>query len=513
MELTQARNSFALRYLAATIDMKSRPYTVILLLLALTLCVACSPSVNNPPPEVDDGFVKLSTFGKGEYADLVITPDHVIHTVYTDQQSFTKPRYVYYRASKDGGKTWSEPKNLSDDESGNLASYVRLAVDGKARVYCVWKYVGASEQLDGPGGNASGRLVFRCLEGNEWSDRKLIGDDKIPTCSWFVTTDPKGTVHVIWSQIPKDVVGTYTYNTYANQTRQTSLDGGALGPVKDIIAPKPLLTRDQQDALRAQGKYPKYEDTVPQQHGLINLSGYVDADGVAHFVAEDPGIKEGPIAQQTGRRIVYWDGHKLGVLHEYQSNKNYNTFNNPPTLVTDAAGKEYLIRAPEKAEKECVRANAIVDGSLGEAVDIIAPLRGPGKVLNWQARQQPGGRVSVTMAFSEKGGYEPEDLELYLCLFDGKGSWSAPRVVTDNAAKLAGTAKDASGADAVGVMKIYKPRFAATVLGKNDAPALVIMNVESAIVTLSPQGTGGGQPVVERSGGRVESPYAFFRQL
>lgn len=460
-------------------------------------------------------MMKLSTYGHAEYADLLVAGNGVLHCVYTDQSEYGKPKYVFYRASANGGKTWSEPKNLSDDESGNAASCVRLVEDGKGRVYCVWKYVGANELLDGPGGNANGRIYFRCLEGGNWSNRKPIGDDKIPTYAWFVAVDPKGTAHVVWSQMAKDAAASRPpYSTLANLVRQASLEGGALGAVKDLIVPKPLLTKEEQEAMKKAGKYPKYEDTTPRQNGIINLAGYVDASGTAHFVGEDPGVNEGPSAQQTGKQLVYWNGAKLSVLYTYEKYKTYNNFNNPPILAVDAAGKEYLIRAPEKAEKACIRAYPVTNGELGDPVDIIKPKAGPGKLTNWQVNALPGGRISVTAGFSDKGGYEPDDLDLYLTLFDGKGTWGAPRKLTDNASKQTSSSKNTGGLNSVDMMTLYKPRFASTSLGKNGAPVLVLVNIESAILGLnSAASTGGGRAVIVSSGGRVENPYVFLLQL
>ena len=66
------------------------------------------------------------------------------------------------------GQTWSAPLNLSDDESGHGVGYARVVADAQGRVYAVWKY---QLQLltDGPGGNAGGLVVYRCLTNGQWS--------------------------------------------------------------------------------------------------------------------------------------------------------------------------------------------------------------------------------------------------------------------------------------------------------------------------------------------------------
>lgn len=483
--------------------------------LAAVILLGCSRSPANAAAEAASSMVKISTYGKSGYADLVVSANGNIHAVFTDQPAYDKPSYIYYRMSSNGGKTWSEPKNLSDDESGNAASCVRLVEDGKGRIYCVWKYVNANELLDGPGGNASGVIMFRCLEGGNWSNRKLVSDPKVPTYSWFVAVDPKGTAHIIWSQMAKDAAEMhFAASSYADLVRQTSFEGAALGTVKDLIVPKPIMTKEEQEASKKAGKYPKYEDTQPHQDGMINLAGYVDAAGTAHFVLEGPGIDEGPAEQKTGKRIMHWSGTKLTPVYAYARFQTYNNFNNPPMLAVDAAGKEYLIRAPEKSEKPCIRVYPVTDGELGDGVDILKPKTGPGMLSNWQVNALPGGRISVTAALSEKGGYNPEDLDLYLTIFDGKGNWSEPKRLTDNAAKETFSSKDTGALSSVAVSTSYKPRFASTVSGKNGVPALVIVNVESSLIGVnSAASTGSGRAVIVSSGGRVNNPHTFFLQL
>ena len=65
------------------------------------------------------------------------------------------------------------------------------AIDGRGRVYAVWRYVPRSSLLDGPGCRAPGILTYRCLEGGNWSKRILIGDKDMPSFSWFITLDPE----------------------------------------------------------------------------------------------------------------------------------------------------------------------------------------------------------------------------------------------------------------------------------------------------------------------------------
>ena len=467
-----------------------------------------------PRPE-QAPMVKLSQYDRAQFCDLTIGADGRLHAVFTDQPAYDKPNYLYYRASNDGGKTWSQPNNLSDDESGDSASFARLVIDGKGRIYAVWKYVRRNELLDGPGGTAGGRLTGRCLEAESWSKRMSLGDAKVPSYSWFAAVDPNGVVHVIWSQMARDAAETQGgYAWYANLVRQTTLDGATLGAVKDVIVPKPVLTKQQIEQMKSTGRYPKYEDTVPKRDGLINLRGYVDARGTACFVAEHPGIQDGPSSQQTGKQLVLWNGTQLRPLYSYEKYQTYNNFNNPPALLVDALGRQHLIRAPEKSEKPCVRDYAIDGAETGDFINIIIPKNGPGKITNWQAHQLSAGKMAVTVAFSEKGGYRPEDLELYISFFDGAGKWSEPVSITRNQGRKSGFHKETGGGNAIGAVYEYTPRFASVATGKDGRACVLLVTSEDTIIGLtSPALTSSGRVVSATGTGRVDSPAVFFLKL
>ncbi len=472
-------------------------------LFALTLAAAAA----GPAP------VKLTQYDRAGSCDLAVGPDGTLHAVFTDRPEHGKPLYLYYRASRDGGRTWGDAVTLSDDESGNDAGHARLFLDSKGRLYAAWKYVAKNSLLDGPGGHAPGRLVYRCLAGGAWSKRVLLGDDKVPRFSWFAAVAPDGQAHLVWSQMAKDAAAAVAWGTsdYADLVRQATLDGPAVARVKDLIVPRPLVTAQEQQRLRALGKYPKYEDTRPRQDGLINLRGHVAADGTVHFVAEHPGIKDGPSANQTGRRIVLWDGARLVPVYAFDKYRSYNTFNDPPALLVDAAGKRHLLRAPEKAEKPCVRDYPVNGGELGDPVDVVRPKSGPGAVLNWQAHQLPGGRMAVTVALSQKGGYNPDDAELYVSYSDGDGKWSEPASLTPRAAGNGKTGPNGRQGNPVTVIVQYQPRFAALAVGKDGRPCLLLIDGASTLAGISRRDTANGRDrVVISATPRTDNPAVYF---
>lgn len=485
--------------------------------IVITAVVGCSGSASSSPGQAPAGAapqVKLSQFDKAQYCDLAAGPGGSLHAVFTEQVPSTYTTYLYYRASTDGGRTWSAVKNLSDDETGNDASYGRVIADAKGRVYVVWKYIAHGSLLDGPGGYGGGALTFRVLEGGAWSPRMRLGDDKIPSFSWFAAKDPAGTVNVVWSQSPKDAAAAApnSGNNTAGLVRQVRLDGATAPSPIDLIAPKPLLTPEEQATMKAANHYPPYEDTRPREVGLINLRGYIDAAGKAHFVGEDPGIHDGPTSQQTGRRIMLWNGTQLSVLRAYDRFKTVNNFNNPPSLVVDAKGQEHLIRVPEQAETPSVRDYPVQDGALGDAVDVIGPSSAKGAITKWQVSSLPGGQIAVTAAISQKGGYSMEDLELMVTIRDASGHWSAPVSLTRNAADQNFAHKDTGVASSASVSTTYSPRFATVILDADGHPCVLMVNSEDSLIGLGSPALAGGAVVSSISTARVDAPMVFFKR-
>ena len=488
--------------------MTTRMMNLVLGVMVLAGCEHAAGAAGAP------AMTKLTQFDHAEYCDLASGVDGTLHAVFTDQPASDKPKYLYHRASTDNGKTWSAVNNLSDDESGDDASYARLIFDGSGRLFAAWKYVRRSTLLDGPGGTAPGRLVFRSLSGGTWGRRVALGDAKVPTYSWFHAVAPDGAAHLVWSQVTKDTPSTCFHPNYANLVRDAILDGAAAKSIKDLTSPRPILTEEQTKLLRAAGKPVKYEDTSPPEAGLINLRGCIDAQGTVRFVAENPGIKDGPSTQQTGRQIVVWDGTKFAAVYSFDKYSTFNNFNNPPALLPDGTGKPHLIRAPEKSEKPCVRDYPVEGAELGDFTNVILPRSGPGKLANWQVHALPGGKMAVTAALSEKGGYDPDDLELYVSFFDGAGKWSAPLCVTSNQSKKSGFGKETVGGNTIGALKSHKPRFASVALAKDGRPCLLMVDNEDTIVGVSSPGVTSSGRVVSGTGSvRTDSPAVYFIKL
>jgi hypothetical protein len=492
------------------------------LLIGLMILVGCGPAdgagANGNSAGAARGgatAVKLTQFDRARYCDLAVSADGALHAVFTDTPDHFKPRYAYHRVSTDGGTTWSPANNLSDDESGEESGWLRVIFDGKGRLYVIWKYVEKDVSLDGPGGYAKGRLVYRVLEGGNWSKRIPLGDDGVPAFSWFASVAPDGRLHIVWSQATKDTPPSYRLSwDYANLVRQAVLDGTGVQQMKDILVPKPLLNDDGIKALRAAGKPVDYDETRPKKMGLMNMRGYVTSEGEARFIAEHPGLPLDQFGSTPGKQIVLWNGSALAALHTYPKAETYLTFENPPALLLDGSGKAHILRSPEKSEKPVVRDYALEEKVLGDFTNIIQPKTGPGMIANWQAHRLSDGRLAVTAAMSEKGGAQPDDLELYLSYLDGTGKWSEPERLTDNSSSQSTFNKETVGGNAIGAVTSHKPRFAAVALDKAGKPCVLMVNSENTLLGVTSTGvTSGGRVVTGTGTARVDNPAVFFVRL
>lgn len=479
------------------------------------LTFICSTTIAGGPPAaaatmVGKQWVKLDQFAKAEFCDIATGPNGMLNAIYTERPAVSQPAYVYYRASTDDGRTWSQPANLSDDQSGRDASWARVLVDGRGRTYVLWKYVKHGDFMNGPGGNHGGQLCLRAAEGT-WSQIIPLGDANVPTFSWFAALDAAGSVHVVWSQPSAETLANKPVvdANYANQVRHTILEGAAPGTPADLIVPNPIMTKQQADHLRAAGQSVKYDETVPQRTGLCDLSGYVDARGAVHFVAE----RADPADGSSGPQIVIFDGTRLGrPVHVFPKNKSFNTFQNPPALLPDASGRPHLILAPEQSEKPCVR-DYVVNGDrpLDAHVDVIAPTTGPGKLTNWQAHPLPGGRILVTAALSEKGGYDPDDLRLITSVMTPDGKWSSGATVALARPTKEGFDKQTTPVDTLGAVYMYKPVYAAATFAGDGHACLLMVNNEDTTIGVSSTGVTTGGTVVKSIGGlRTDNPSVYF---
>ncbi len=396
------------------------------------------PELPKPDGKGADGQplrpVKLSELGGCQYADTLSARDGTLHAIYSERPDSSHAYYLYYRASADGGATWSPSRNLSDDETGRQASFARLAEDGAGRVYAVWKYMAPNDVIDGPGGYAVGQITFRCLAAGQWSPPIKVTDQTTPGFSWSLTHDANRAVHLVWSQTPADAMramNNWTFFQYANQVLTARLEGNALVDKRTLISPKPLPTPEQVAAAMAAGRPISGDDQKPRREGILNLRALLRADGTMTFLGEHSGVAEGASDQQTGRRLVYWDGKTLHQLYEFEKYKVHPTWDSPPALLTDTRGQLHVLRAPERTAVPCIRDYTLHDGALGEPATVIDCGTAAGRILSWTAIGLPFGRMAVMATATVDAGAANPTYDLYLSVSDGQGQWWPPINLTN----------------------------------------------------------------------------------
>ncbi|MDQ6626199.1 MAG: hypothetical protein M3Y69_08710 [Verrucomicrobiota bacterium] len=487
--------------------------SVLLLALVATGCgrhstAADSGSGSNPGSPGAAGkptdLVKLSQFGNSTYCAIATGADGTLHAVFTDSKGAGKPHFLYYRASKDGGATWSDPKDLSDDESGDSAGPCRVLVDGAGRVYAIWKYINENELLEGPNGYANGVLCFRCLEGGSWSRTQHFGDEHQPMTSYFAAVGPDGKVNLVYSRADEalDWKGRGGIYQHANNLDQLTLDGASAPKVTALMVAQHVATQDEQNAASAAGHAMAYEDTVPRSDGLWNLNGYIAADGRPHFVAEKYPASSEP------QWILLYDGQKLSHFYDYKGYLGYNSFSWPPALLLEADGKEHVIRKPEKSEKAVVRDYVVENGQPGDKTDVISNTSEKATISGWFSSPLANGRVAAMAALAPNlNVMGPTDL--YLAIGDGRGQWTKPLNLTDNEQREKFFARSGMSQSTS-----YLPKFAAATSLPDGSIGVILLNAERTISGLNVAGvTSGGSVVTGMSTSSTENPYVTFAKV
>ena len=158
-----------------------------------------------------DGL-KLSQHDIGIFSpSIAVGPDGKIHVAFVETHPNTFALAVYYRSSGDHGKTWTEAKNLSEDMPDIAVGRSTVLVDGRNRIYVIWRagmgqYLPASSNL---GGSGPSNLMYRVLENGKWSSIKPVhppatnATQDRGSLSSFTVVDGAGRVQVIWNVVPQ----------------------------------------------------------------------------------------------------------------------------------------------------------------------------------------------------------------------------------------------------------------------------------------------------------------------
>lgn len=462
--------------------------------LALSGCPDLSMGPDPATGAAEQGLSRdltlLSEHDAANWSDLAVGTDGTLHAVFQDTPKGGVAG-IYHRASSDGGASWSAPHRLN--ERDHHAGVPRVAVDGQGRLYAFWKDMSAHEggwmaagTGDSLAGGPYGRpLMARVLDGGTWSEPFRVSASA-QVVSWFPAVDPAGAVHVVWAENIKSPNGYQTTNPAL--VLQARVAGAQAEAPKEVYRGKP------------DGVPEDYDGTAWYYESLLGLRGYVDAQGVAHWVA----ARRGGRADET--ELAHWNGTAFQKLMSYDAYAG-GIYYNPPELVLDASGREHVLVQDGKGERK-----GLLDFLVGEATPRVVRQAqdATGELKTFQVARGRDGRLAAMMAFRDTNAPGSE-FDLFVSRYEG-GDWTPAVNVTSNAQR--GTYKEfGDRADGTQVSTTYEPAFSAGVFDAQGRLNLALVNQEKLYVNTTRTGTYMGEPVRATDGGVVALPKVFFVRL
>jgi hypothetical protein len=376
-----------------------------------------TPTAGNGTP------IKLSVLDHGvDVPSILVTTDGTIHVLYAEQQTQSPYQpFLYYRCSRDGGKSWTAPKNLSEVLPETPVGTTKLLADNSGRVYAIWRTSfnivinGSQPASQGDGYN----LFYRVLENGAWSKAipihppTTMQQQHFGSASWFAVIDPSaGKPQVFWNTNPAPRhPESYVYGFVA--------PGIKLGSVMRVVLDGANATQPEEifhTPITSNGP------NQPTCEGLDMLNGYVDKAGQPHILAQ---VEKWGANEQTNRFQLIENNTQYAAVE--LPGPSFTYWGYPPTLLVDEQGRRHVVTMYPYGETQSVRDYTL--GSNAEPVVVRAATAGTGKVMGVQAFQGPSGRMAALIQMADKN--EQEDAETYLVTNDGN-HWNAPRNLTNN---------------------------------------------------------------------------------
>jgi hypothetical protein len=405
---------------------------------------------------------------------IAVSREGAIHIAFVERHSQSPYEdNVYHRSSADGGKNWSEAKNLSEVMPGFIVGNCQVAVDVAGNAYVIWRTsVKENYPVDRDAhARPNNHLVYRVLSNGKWSGKAVAIHPNYPendgVASWFACTDPAGKVHVIWNMRP-DSLHPEAMTKYgkspcigAGMIMEAVLNDTDPGTPREIYHTK--IT----------------EDTTYHSPGcddLDTIDGYVDAARQVHLIAHVSYAGVGPT--DPNHRIHLIEGG-VQTLAVNLPNKSFNIWRYPPRLLLDATGRRHIIAMYEAGEQPSIRDYLI--GSADEPSIIRAAKEVKGKLIGFQASQGSHGRMVALMEMNDTGNNT--DDELYISTSDG-GSWTPPVNVTNNTGRKNFFSRDTSiaGASHVASASYWFPGPAAAAYAQDGHLALLYISNQLSVV-------------------------------
>jgi hypothetical protein len=404
------------------------------LLASTVIALGCTSSADAANDSSDAGKVStaaepvaISSFNEATYTSLVTDRAGALHAVWLDRNPESQRQAVYYRASLDGGRTWGDPAFLSEGQPDGYTGIPSVLADGAGRVYAVWKMVDrgtsmAEQELRSR--PAFGTLVYRSLENGRWSPVRAIGAERAAV-AWFAATDPRGRAHVVWSENP-DGANMMSTTADASVIRQAQLDGATPRGGRVISGPS------------------RYEKL-----GYWTLSGFVDAEGSAHWVAV-----RGSDAERRSV-LVHSNSGRERMLPYYSAAASDMGARTPPQLVVDASGQERVVIYEGGPRPRLVDHSIVVE----RGPIVLATGADADAIQDFQI-STAGGRIVATMQVTGDDGNRLADL--YVSTLNGD-AWTTPARITDNASRTRAQGVTDAQARSIGTVRVHSVIHASVV--------------------------------------------------
>ena len=391
--------------------------------------------------------VALSDYENATYTTLAVDRAGAIHAAWVDRVPGRSGPRLLYRASRDGGRTWTATSDLSDGQPAGFTGIPRLVADGAGRVYAVWKVINPGGTLvfdeEKPDLPAFGTLVYRVQEGGRWTGVATLGNPQ-GVLSWYASGDARGRAHVVWSETP-DEFSTFTLPSSATLVRHSVFDGSRASTPRAVV--------------HGAGA-----------GGYTGLDGYIDAQGAPHWVAVR--------ADDASSRymLVHWNGAAERAIWDFAAVKAGYEGHTLPQLVVDATGRERVI-----LYNGVRNGPGILDLAPGQRQPQGVPYqprnREDSRIENFQVSRGSGGKIVTTVQVKGEGGSLLTNL--FASELDGT-TWSAPVQLTNNA--VAGSASgvvDAAGRS-LGNTKAWYAVHASVAYDQSGAPIVLMTNRETS---------------------------------
>ncbi|HZM01575.1 MAG TPA: sialidase family protein [Candidatus Saccharimonadales bacterium] len=405
---------------------------------------------------------------------IAVAPDGTIHVAFLEQHRTTYANAIYHRSSADGGKTWTEAKNLTEDSVNMDVGRCQVLVDAKNRVYVIWRAAvqGSFSVAPDLAGSPSS-LWYRVLEAGKWSKAKPISEPGTGNVSYadaaysfFAAVDEAGRVQVVWNVVPDKRHPELARNGHSNGVGnglvlQSTLDGATASAPREVFM--------------AAVTPPANAWAVFSCDGLDTLNGYVDSEGAAHFVALAAmpmyGLPQHPARYELIEKGKAGESIELPPL-------SFHAAKDIPTLLLDAKGKRHLIAFYAAGEHPNIRDYPL--GSEDEPTVIRAAAGLDGVIDGFQACQGSGGRMVAIMQMNDTG--ERSTDENYVSISTGEGKWSVPVNVSNNSGRKTYISRDTSAQSQISQETGCKPGPGAAAFDADGHLLLVMIKQEFAIV-------------------------------